>query len=113
MLAELRQRFPERLVTVELTGESEEDTSRMKAAADSIDLAVDLLPPSAPASATRAAIMALRPYGRVALMGGAGMLGGDELHLPYPFFMRNCITALCTARGCTRERPTAISCTWW
>jgi alcohol dehydrogenase len=34
----------------------------------------------------------LRPYGRVILMGGVGMLGGDDLALPYPWIMRNCIT---------------------
>jgi len=29
---------------------------------------------------------------RVVLMGGVGMLGGDDLALPYPWIMRNCIT---------------------
>jgi threonine dehydrogenase-like Zn-dependent dehydrogenase len=36
--------------------------------------------------------MTVRPYGRVALMGGVGMLGGAGLELPYPWIMRNCIT---------------------
>ena len=36
--------------------------------------------------------MAVRPYGRVVLMGGVGMLGGAGLDLPYPWIMRNCIT---------------------
>ena len=36
--------------------------------------------------------MTVRPYGRVALMGGVGMLGGAALELPYPWIMRNCIT---------------------
>ena len=36
--------------------------------------------------------MTVRPYGRVVLMGGVGMLGGDDLALPYPWIMRNCIT---------------------
>jgi len=40
----------------------------------------------------RTAIMAVRPYGRVVLMGGVGMLGGAGLDLPYPWMMRNCIT---------------------
>ena len=31
-------------------------------------------------------------YGRVVLMGGVGMLGGDDLALPYPWIMRNSIT---------------------
>jgi alcohol dehydrogenase len=34
----------------------------------------------------------VRPYGRVILMGGVGMLGGAGLELPYPWIMRNCIT---------------------
>ena len=40
----------------------------------------------------RTAILAVRPYGRVVLMGGVGMLGGAGLDLPYPWMMRNCIT---------------------
>ena len=36
--------------------------------------------------------MTVRPYGRVVLMGGVGMLGGDDLALPYPWIMRNGIT---------------------
>ena len=36
--------------------------------------------------------MTVRPYGRVALRGGVGMLGGAGLELPYPWIMRNCVT---------------------
>jgi alcohol dehydrogenase len=36
--------------------------------------------------------MTVRPYGRVALMGGVGMAGGAGLELPYPWIMRNCIS---------------------
>ncbi len=36
--------------------------------------------------------MAVRPYGRAVLMGGVGMLGGDDLSLPYPWIMRNCVS---------------------
>ena len=36
--------------------------------------------------------MAVREFGRVVLMGGVGMLGGDDLGLPYPWIMRNNIT---------------------
>lgn len=36
--------------------------------------------------------MTVREYGRVVLMGGVGMLGGDDLALPYPWIMRNGIT---------------------
>jgi len=40
----------------------------------------------------RAAAMTVREYGRVVLMGGVGMLGGEDLALPYPWIMRNSIT---------------------
>ena len=36
--------------------------------------------------------MTLRQGGRAVLMGGVGMLGGEELALPYPWIMRNLIT---------------------
>jgi alcohol dehydrogenase len=36
--------------------------------------------------------MTVRPYGRVVLMGGVGMLGGDDLGLPYPWLMLNSVT---------------------
>ena len=66
---------------------------RMKKAAPfPIDCVMDILPPSAPTSAVRAAIMTVRQNGRVVLMGGVGMLGGAGLELPYPWIMRNCIT---------------------
>ena len=44
------------------------------------------------ASVARAAIMTLRQGGRAVLMGSVGMLGGDDLALPYPWIMRNLIT---------------------
>ncbi len=50
------------------------------------------MPPSVGASVVRPALMTVRPHGRVVLMGGVGMLGGDDLTLPYPCIMRNCIT---------------------
>jgi alcohol dehydrogenase len=53
---------------------------------------LDILPPAASAVQVRTAIMAVRPHGRVVLMGGVGMLGGAGLDLPYPWMMRNCIT---------------------
>jgi hypothetical protein len=50
--------------------------------------------------------MAVRPYGRVVLMGGVGMLGGSGLELPYPWIMRNCVTIhgvwLCPPDAATR-----------
>ena len=36
--------------------------------------------------------MTVREFGQVVLMGGVGMLGGDDLALPYPWIMRNSIT---------------------
>ena len=57
------------------------------AAAGPIDCVLDILPPSVEAMVARAAIMAVRPNGRVVLMGGVGMLGGAGLELPYPWIM--------------------------
>jgi alcohol dehydrogenase len=89
----LAGRFGRRVRTVELSGEEDADRAAMSAAADGpIDMVLDLLPPQAPASAVRAAAMTVREYGRVVLMGGVGMLGGDDLALPYPWLMRNSVT---------------------
>ncbi|WP_399122692.1 medium chain dehydrogenase/reductase family protein [Streptomyces sp. N2A] len=93
MLGELERRFGPRIRTARLSGEEEADRERMRAAAPGpIDLVLDLLPPSAPTAAARAAVMTVREHGTVVLMGGVGMLGGDDLALPYPWLMRNNIT---------------------
>jgi len=93
VLADLARRFGSRVRTVTLSGNEADDRERMKRAAGGpIDCVMDILPPSAPATAARAAIMAVRPYGRAVLMGGVGMLGGVGLDLPYPWIMRNCIS---------------------
>ena len=42
-----------------------------------IGCVLDILPPSVAASVSRNALMTVRPYGRVVLMGGVGMLGGE------------------------------------
>ncbi len=95
MLEELSRRFGPRVRTVTLTGDEAQDRERMKRAAPGpIDCVLDLLPPSAPATAVRAAALTVREYGRVVLMGGVGMLGGDDLALPYPWIMRNCVTII-------------------
>ena len=92
-LADLARRFGPRLRPTKLLGGEEDDRERMRSAAPGpIDCVLDILPPSAPATAARAAIMTVRPHGRVVLMGGVGMLGGAGLELPYPWIMRNCIT---------------------
>lgn len=93
MLAELVRRFGSRVRCVKLTGDETADRDRMKKAAPGpIDCVLDLLPPSAETRAVRAAVMTVREFGRVVLMGGVGMLGGDDLGLPYPWIMRNNIT---------------------
>lgn len=92
-LADLRQRFGERVRTVPLTGDTDTDQAAMRAAGDGrIDMVLDLLPPAAPATAARTAAMTVREYGRVVLMGGVGMAGGEDLCLPYPWLMRNSVT---------------------
>lgn len=89
----LRARFGPRVRPVVLQGDPERDRARLMAAGDhAIDCVVDFLPPSADARAARAAIMSVRPHGRVVLMGGVGLQGGDDLALPYPWFMLNNIT---------------------
>ena len=93
VLADLERRFGSRVRTVTLSGNEEDDRERMKRAAPfPIDCVIDIMPPSVATSVVRAALMTVRPYGRVVLMGGVGMLGGAGLELPYPWIMRNCIT---------------------
>ena len=92
-LDDLKRRFGERVRTVKLTGNEDEDRERMRQTAPApIDCVIDLLPPSVSTTVVRAAVMAVRPYGRIVLMGGVGMLGGAGLELPYPWLMRNDIT---------------------
>ena len=102
-LAELERRFGRRVRTVQMQGDEESDRARILAAAPGpIDCVLDLLPPMASATQVRTGIMAVRPYGRIVLMGGVGMLGGAPLELSYSWLMRNCITL----RGqwmCSRE----------
>ncbi|WP_428392075.1 alcohol dehydrogenase catalytic domain-containing protein [Lichenicoccus sp.] len=93
VLDDLRRRFGERLLPVRLTGDAATDTEAMRRAAPGpIDAMQDFLPPSVSANVARAAIMTLRQGGRAVLMGGVGMLGGEDLALPYPWIMRNLIT---------------------
>ena len=93
ILDDLRRRFGERLAPVRLTGDSAMDTEAMRRAAlGPVDAVQDFLPPSVSASMARTAIMTLRQGGRAVLMGGVGMLGGEDLALPYPWIMRNLIT---------------------
>lgn len=104
MLAALERRFGSRVRAVRLSGEQDSDRERMmRAAPGPVDLVLDLLPPAAGTAPVRAAAMTVREYGRVVLMGGVGMLGGDDLALPYPWLMRNSVTVrgqwLCPRRA--------------
>jgi NADPH:quinone reductase-like Zn-dependent oxidoreductase len=93
ILTDLVRRFGPRVRPVTLTGHEDHDREAMKRAAPSpIDCVLDIMPPSVSPTVVRAAIMTVRPYGRVALMGGVGMAGGAGLELPYPWIMRNCIS---------------------
>ena len=92
-LTELTRRFGARVRTVPMRGHEADDRARiLQAAPGPIDCVLDILPPAANAVQVRTAILAVRPYGRVVLMGGVGMQGGAGLDLPYPWMMRNCIT---------------------
>ncbi len=105
VLNDLKKRFGPRVETVKLTGTAEIDIAAMKhIAGGPIDAVLDFLPPSAQASVARNAIMSVRPYGRAVLMGGVGMLGGDDLSLPYPWIMRNLITV----KGQWMYAPSAV-----
>lgn len=93
MLEDLVRRFGDRVRPVVLQGDAAIDQAAMRAAAPGpIDCVLDLMPPSVPVAAVRAAVMTVRPKGRVVLMGGVGMEGGEDLALPYPWLMRNDIT---------------------
>ncbi len=93
VLDDLQARFGQRVVAVRLSGDRAADTETMKRAAPGpIDAVQDFLPPPVGASVAHAAIMTLRQGGRAVLMGGVGMLGGEDLSLPYPWIMRNLIT---------------------
>jgi alcohol dehydrogenase len=93
MLTDLVRRFGSRILPVKLTGNEADDRQLMLAAAPGpIDCVMDIMPPQVATATVRAAVMTVRQNGRVALMGGVGMLGGPGLDLPYPWIMRNCIT---------------------
>ncbi|WFU84970.1 zinc-binding alcohol dehydrogenase family protein [Bradyrhizobium sp. CIAT3101] len=93
MLAEFVRRYGERVKPVKLSGNEADDRESMKRAAPGpIDCVFDIMPPSVSTNVVRAAIMTVRPYGRVVLMGGVNMQGGPGLELPYNWIMRECIT---------------------
>jgi alcohol dehydrogenase len=91
ILQELVRRFGPRVHIVKFTGNENDDRAAMMKFG-SIDCVLDILPPQADPTWARAAIMAVRPHGRVALMGGIGGQGSGGLELPYAWLMRNGIT---------------------
>ena len=91
-LADLAARFGSRVRTAAMTGGAPDRQAIAAAAQGPIDCVLDILPPMASPAQAQTAIMAVRPGGRVVLMGGVGMAGGPGLELPYPWIMRNGIT---------------------
>jgi NADPH:quinone reductase-like Zn-dependent oxidoreductase len=93
VLADLVRRYGDRVRPVKLSGDEADDHKAMnRAAPGPIDCVLDIMPPSVSTTVVRAALMTVRPYGRVVLMGGVNMLGGAGLELPYNWIMRDCIT---------------------
>jgi alcohol dehydrogenase len=89
-LEDLVRRFGPRVRPAAMTGVEIDDRRLIGELADGpIDCVLDLLPREASASQVRAAALAVRPGGRVVLMGGVGRSGGDDLALPYAWLMRN------------------------
>jgi alcohol dehydrogenase len=85
VLADLERRFGGRVRTVKMSGNEEEDRRQIqRAAGGPIDVVLDLLPPEASPTWVRAAVLAVRPYGRAILMGGIR----EDISLPYGWMMR-------------------------
>jgi alcohol dehydrogenase len=100
-LDDLVRRFGPRVKPAQMTGiEADDRRHIVETAAGPIDVVLDLLPREATASQVLAAVVAVRPGGRVVLMGGVGRQKGSgasasmasDLVLPYPWLMRNDIT---------------------
>ena len=108
-LERLAERFGPRVRVAVMSGDEAADCAAMQEAAGApIDCVFDILPPMARAEQARAAIMAVRRYGRVVLMGGVNMQGGPGLELSYAWIMRNCI-AIHGVWMYPREAPAAVS----
>jgi alcohol dehydrogenase len=88
-LDDLARRFGARVRTVRMAVDEESDRKQiLQAAPGPIDCVLDLLPPAATAAQVRAALLTVRPYGRVVLMGGVQ----EEVEIPYSWLMRYCVT---------------------
>jgi alcohol dehydrogenase len=88
-LDDLARRFGPRVRPVRMAVDEETDRrSIVQAASGPIDCVLDILPPAAGPAQVRAALLAVRPYGRVVLMGGLG----QDVGVPYGWLMRNGVT---------------------
>lgn len=85
----LAHRFGSRVRPVRMVVDEEKDCRRIiESAAGPVDCVLDLLPPAASPAQVRAALLTVRPNGRVVLMGGVGA----DIGVPYGWLMRNCVT---------------------
>ena len=93
-LKALASRYGQRVQMAHMSGDQEADTAAIQATAGMpIDVVFDILPPQASIDQVMTAIRAVRPGGRVSLMGGVGSGGqAGELALPYTWLMRNNLT---------------------
>jgi alcohol dehydrogenase len=89
----LSRSFGDRVCPITMKGDVEKDKAAiLQCADDPIDVVFDILPPAAAASQVMAALLTVRPGGRVSLMGGVGSGGDENLSLPYHWIMRNNVT---------------------
>ena len=101
----LVDRFGPRVRAAAMSGVEDDDRNFIREQAEGpIDCVLDLLPRQASAAQVRAAVMAVRPGGRVALMGGVGSGSDPDLSLPYRWFVHAGITI----RGVWMYPPTAV-----
>ncbi|MBI1260863.1 MAG: zinc-binding dehydrogenase [Rhizobiales bacterium] len=92
-LSSLVEKFDQRLRVVAMQGNEATDQAAIKEAAPGpVDMVLDLLPPAASPAQVMAALMTVRPNGRVVLMGGVGTQDGATIDLPYAWLMRHNIT---------------------
>ncbi len=85
----LARRFGSRVRPVRMVVDEEKDRRRIiENAAGPVDCVLDLLPPAASPAQVRAALLTVRPNGRVVLMGGVSA----DIGVPYGWLMRNSVT---------------------
>jgi alcohol dehydrogenase len=92
-LDELVRRSGPRVRAARITGVEADDRQLiLEQAGGPIDCVLDFLPRQASPSQVLAAVLAVRPGGRVVLMGGVGRADGAALSISYSWLMRNSIT---------------------